>query len=153
MKNTTIFMAVAAMLLLITSCNNEVNLDQVLQNETTRQQVFEKITADHEMMTEFMEVMMNNNHAKMMMKGHKGMKDMMMGEGSMMKMMKDKPDMMHSMMGEMMKDGKMMGHMMQMMKGEGMMSEDCMQSCMKMMGEKGMKMDSTSLGEHKSHNH
>ena len=34
----------------------------------------------------------------------------------------------------------MMGKMMQMMHKKGMMSEDCMQSCMKMMEKKGMDM-------------
>jgi len=43
---------------------------------------------------------------------------------------------MHSMM----KDGKMMNHMMQMMHNEGKMSEDCMNSSMKMMNDKGMNM-------------
>jgi hypothetical protein len=43
-------------------------------------------------------------------------------------------------MQSMMKDGKMMGNMMQMMHEKGMMSEDCMESCKKMMGDKGMDM-------------
>ncbi|MDF1864638.1 MAG: hypothetical protein P1U70_07380 [Saprospiraceae bacterium] len=128
--------------MLTISCNNSVSIDQLLQNETTRQQVFDKITADHNMMTDFMETMMNSEHAKMMMKGHEGMKNMMMGNGNMM---------------EMMKDGKMMGHMMQMMNQEGMMSEECMQSCMKMMRDKGMDMDNMTEGDsndnHDSHNH
>jgi hypothetical protein len=67
------------------------------------------------------------------------------GSGQGMNMMKDSTmtmNMMHSMM----KDGKMMNHMMhmmqmmQMMQNEGMMSEDCMQSSMKMIGDKGMNM-------------
>ena len=154
MKNKFFFTAAVSVLLLTISCNNSVNIDQLLQNETSRQQVFEKIAANHEMMTGFMEVMMNDEHAKMMMKGHDGMKKMMMGDGNMMKMMKDNPDMMHNMMSGMMKDGKMMGHMMEMMNQEGMMSEECMQSCMKMMGDKGMDMDKMSEDDnHDSHNH
>lgn len=140
MKNRIFFLAIAALLLLSTSCNNPVNIDQVLQNETTRQQVFEKITTDHELMTEFMNEMMNSEHAKMMMKGNAGMKDMMMGDGDIVQMMKDQPEMMHNMMSGMMKDGQMMGHMMQMMNSAGMMSDECLQSVMKMMGEKGMNM-------------
>ena len=165
-KTIFLFTTIAIGLLLITSCNNAVNVDQLLQNETTRQQVFEKIAADHEMMTGFMEATMNNEHAKMMMKEHDGMKDLMMGDDNMMKMMKDKPEMMQNMMGEMMKDGnmmgnmmkdgKMMGNMMQMMNKEGMMSEECMQSCMKMMGDKGMDMGNMMEGKNgdnqKSHN-
>ena len=154
MKNKFFFTAAVSVLLLTISCNNSVNIDQLLQNETSRQQVFEKIAANHEMMTGFMEVMMNDEHAKMMMKGHDGMKKMMMGDGNMMKMMKDNPDMMHNMMSGIMKDGKMMGHMMEMMNQEGMMSEECMQSCMKMMGDKGMDMDKMSEDDnHDSHNH
>lgn len=153
MKNKFFFTAAVSVLLLTISCNNSVNIDQLLQNETSRQQVFEKIAANHEMMTGFMEVMMNDEHAKMMMKGHDGMKKMMMGDGDMMKMMKDNPDMMHIMM----KDGKMMGHMMEMMNQEGMMSEECMETCMKMMGDKGMDMENmTKESEeenHDSHNH
>lgn len=138
-KTIFLFLTITSGLLLIISCNNAVNVDQLLQNETTRQQVFEKIAADHEMMTEFMEATMNNEHAKMMM-GQDGMNNMMTGEGNIMKMMKDKPEMMHNMMGEMMKDGKMMRNMMQMMNKEGMMSEECIQSFTKMMGDKGMDM-------------
>ncbi|MGE0932191.1 hypothetical protein [Cyclobacterium sp.] len=83
---------------------------------------------------------------------------MMQGEGMQM-MMKDST-MMHSMMDGMMNDGKMMGTMMKMMHEKGMMSEDCMESCSKMMGEKGMDMqgmdkmddmDSPTKGEHTEH--
>ena len=157
MKNKFFIVVIASMLLLAMSCNNAVNVDQVLKDENTRQEVLTKIAADHEMMTDFMEVMMKDNHAKMMMKGHQGMKEMMIGEGDMMQMMKDKPDMVHNMMSDMMKDGKMMGHMMQMMKDNEMMSEECLQSCMKMMDDKGMSMDKKMSDDqkdnHDSHNH
>ena len=150
-------MVMASTLLLMISCNNAVNIDQILKDDNTRNEVFDKIAADHEMMTGFMEVMMKDNHAKMMMKGNQGMKDMMMGDGNMMSMMKDNPEMMKSMMGEMMKDGKMMGNMMKMMKEQGMMSEKCMESCMKMMEDKGMKtdgkMNENKESNHNSHNH
>lgn len=45
------------------------------------------------------------------------------------------------MMKVMMKDGKMMGNMMKMMHEKGIMSEDCMESCKKMMEGKGMDMN------------
>lgn len=153
-------MAIAGTLLLLISCNSTVNVDQILKDDNIRQEVFNKITVDHEMMTDFMEVMMQNNHAKMMMKGNQGMKEMMMdGDDmmNMMNMMKDKPEMMQNMMGEMMKDGKMMGTMMNMMKEKGMMSEECAESCMKMMNAKGMNMDNegdmNTDDNHESHNH
>ena len=83
------------------------------------------------------------------------MMEMMMKEDGMMGMMKDNPNMMHSMMSAMMKDGKMMGHMMQMMNQEGMMSDEAMQSCMKMMADKGMDMgdmkDMKKDDNHESH--
>jgi len=150
-------MAIAGTLLLLISCNSTVNVDQILKDDNIRQEVFNKITADHEMMTDFMEVMMQSNHAKMMMKGNHGMKEMMMDDSDMMDMMKDKPEMMQNMMGEMMKDGKMMGTMMNMMKEKGMMSEECAESCMKMMNEKEMNMDKeegkNNGDNHESHNH
>ncbi len=150
-------MVIASALLLMISCKNAVNVDKLLKDETTRNQMFDKIATDHEMMTGFIDVMMKNDHAKMMIKGNKGMKDMMMGDGNIMRMMKDQPEMMKSMMGEMMKDGKMMGNMMKMMKEQGMMSEKCMESCMKMMEDKGMKTDGkvneNKESIHNSHNH
>lgn len=141
MKSKSFFVVIVSALLLTISCNNTANIDQFLQNENTRQQVFDKITGNHEMMSGFMEVMMNNEHAMMMMKEHDGMKKMIMGDGNMM---------------EMMKDGKMMGNMMKMMNQEGIMSEECMQSCMKMMSDKGMNIDmqkGESNDDHNSHNH
>lgn len=48
--------------------------------------------------------------------------------------------MMKNMMQSMTKDGMMMGNMMKMMHQAGMMSEDCMDTGMKMMSNKGMDM-------------
>ncbi len=53
----------------------------------------------------------------------------------------------------MMKDGKMMGNMMQMMHKEGMMGEDCMKSCMKMMNDKGMNMETMENNGGNNHEH
>jgi hypothetical protein len=64
------------------------------------------------------------------------------------------------MMNGMMNDGKMMGTMMKMMHEKGIMSEDCMESCSKMMSEKGMdmqgmnkmdNMDSSTKEDHTEH--
>jgi hypothetical protein len=148
-------------LLLLTSCSDNANIDKLLQNETTRQEVFNKIVSNKDMMSGFMNVMMNNETSKMMMMNNKGMKSMMMDKGNMMQMMNNNPEMIKNMMGMMMKDKSMMGNMMNMMNKKGMMSDECMQSCMKMMGEKGMNMnmmngDNAKSGkmtdeEHKSH--
>ncbi|MCB0592997.1 MAG: hypothetical protein H6557_31740 [Lewinellaceae bacterium] len=140
------FLSLFAAILLTTSCTQQADVNAMLENAETKDKVFSAILDDHELMTEFMNKMRSNEHAMMMMKGDQKMMGMMMGEGDMMKMMKDKPEMMNNMMGEMMKDGKMMGNMMQMMQQEGMMSEECMQSCMKMMKDKGMSMDMGMTG-------
>ena len=140
MKRSILF-SLATIALLLMGCTQQADVSTMLNNAETKDKVFSAILDDHEMMTEFMNKMMSNEHAMMMMKGDQKMMGMMMGEGDMMKMMKDKQEMMNNMMGEMMKDGKMMGNMMQMMQQEGMMSEECMQSCMKMMKDKGMSMD------------
>lgn len=148
--------AFPAILLLAASCGQQAEVNTLLKNQETRDQIFTKIADDHEMMTAFMGKMMNSNHAKMMMQGNKDMMGMMMKDNpDMMQMMKDNPDMMHNMMNGMMKDGKMMGHMMQMMNQEGMMSDEAMQSCMKMMGDIGMDMgdmkDMKKDDNHESH--
>jgi hypothetical protein len=53
-------------------------------------------------------------------------------------------------MGNMMKDKSMMGNMMKMMNKKGLMSEECMKSCMKMMGEKEMDMNSMNSNNAKT---
>lgn len=148
MKKLILF-SLAAITLLWMGCGQQADVNSMLKNAESKDKVFTAIVEDHELMTEFMNKMMTNEHAMMMMKGNKDMMGNMMGDGKMMKMMKDNPDM----MGEMMKDGKMMGRMMQMMNQEGMMSEECMQSCTKMMADKGMPMDMGKGTEEGDHNH
>ncbi|TYB71859.1 DUF4175 domain-containing protein [Bizionia saleffrena] len=122
-------------LLSFNSCKQKINPQSLMESPETRTEVFNTITQDDDYMNEFMENMQGNNQAMQMMQGNKGMMNMMMkGEG--FNMMKDSTmtmNMIHSMM----KDGKMMNHMMLIMQNEGMMSEACMQSSMKMMGDKG----------------
>lgn len=158
MKALTIILSMIG-LVSLNSCTQETNPQAVLENPETRTEVFNAISKNHDYMTEFMESMHDNQHAMQMMQGNKKMmSSMMQGEGMQM-MMKDST-MMHSMMDGMMNDGKMMGTMMKMMHEKGMMSEDCMESCSKMMGEKGMDMqgmdkmddmDSPTKGEHTEH--
>jgi hypothetical protein len=156
----TILIVLSAVgLLSLNSCKQETNTQALMENPETRIEVFNAISKNHDYMTEFMESMHDNQHAMQMMQGNKKMmSSMMQGEGMQM-MMKDST-MMHSMMNGMMNDGKMMGTMMKMMHEKGMMSEDCMESCSKMMGEKGMDMqgmdkmddmDSPTKGEHTEH--
>lgn len=156
---TLLIVLSAVGLVSLNSCTQETNPQAVLENPETRTEVFNDIAQNDDYMTEFMESMHDNQHAMQMMQGNKKMmSSMMQGEGMQM-MMKDST-MMHSMMDGMMNDGKMMGTMMKMMHEKGMMSEDCMESCSKMMGEKGMDMqgmdkmddmDSPTKGEHTEH--
>ncbi|WP_417858594.1 hypothetical protein [Xanthomarina gelatinilytica] len=156
---TLLIVLSAVGLLNLNSCKQETNPQALMENPETRTEVFNAISKNHDYMTEFMESMHDNQHAMQMMQGNKKMmSSMMQGEGMQM-MMKDST-MMHSIMDGMMNDGKMMGTMMKMMHEKGMMSEDCMESCSKMMGEKGMDMqgmdkmddmDSPTKGEHTEH--
>lgn len=156
---TLLIVLSAVGLLSLNSCKQETDPIALMENPETRTEVFNAISKNHDYMTEFMESMHDNQHAMKMMQGNKKMmSSMMQGEGMQM-MMKDST-MMHSMMNGMMNDGKMMGTMMKMMHEKGMMSEDCMESCSKMMGEKGMDMqgmdkmddmDSPTKGEHTEH--
>jgi hypothetical protein len=156
---TLLIVLSAVGLLSLNSCKQETNTQALMENPETRTEVFNAISKNHDYMTEFMESMHDNPQAMQMMQGNKKMmSSMMQGEGMQM-MMKDST-MMHSMMDGMMNDGKMMGTMMKMMHEKGMMSEDCMESCSKMMGEKGMDMqgmdkmddmDSPTKGEHTEH--
>ncbi len=152
MKKLILFSFVA-MTALWVGCGQQADVNTMLKNADSKDKIFSAIVSDHELMTEFMGKMMSNEHAMMMMKGDHDMMGKMMDDGNMMKMMKDKPEMMHGMMSDMMKDGKMMGHMMQMMGEEGMMSEECMQSCTKMMADKGMPMNMDNETEGEDHNH
>ena len=144
MKTLTIILSMIV-LVSLTSCKQETDLKALMNNPESRTEVYNAISQNEAYMTEFMESMHKNQNTMQMMQGNKKiMSSMMTGEGMQM-MMKDST-MMHSMMNGMMNDGKMMGSMMKMMHEKGMMSEDCMESCKKMMGEKGMDMQGRNKG-------
>ena len=153
---TLIFLTIG--LLTLNSCNQKTDVNTMLENSETRSGIFDAITNNHEYMTELMTNMHNSEHAMEMMQGE-GMQ-MMMKDSMMMKNMMGNKQMMQAMMKDMMGDGKMMGNMMKMMHEKGMMSEDCMESCMKMMADKGMDMgkmdmmnktDGTTEEDHTEH--
>ena len=156
MKRSILF-SLATIALLLMGCTQQADVSTMLNNAETKDKVFSAILDDHEMMTEFMNKMMSNEHAMMMMQGNKDMMGMMMKGGDMMQMMQGNPEMMHNMMNSMMKDGNMMAHMMQMMNQEGMMSDECLQSWTQMMKDKGMPMNmgmtvsDAGGGGHESH--
>lgn len=115
--------------LFIFGCRQPLSTDQVLEDPESRTAVFERISQDPELMTEFMDHL---DDAQM---------GMMMRKQDMHQMMAQNPEMMHGMMQGMIQDGQMMNHMMQMMHQEGMISEDCMRSMSEMMKGKGMSTE------------
>ena len=118
---TTIIILIAICLISLSSCEQKTDTNVMLENSETRTELYDAISNNHDYMTEFMDKMQSSNQGMQMMQGNK------------------------KMMGTMMKDGRMMGRMMKMMHQEGMMSDNCMQSSMKMMGEKGMNMDGMGM--------
>jgi hypothetical protein len=127
MKTVTLFFLTIG-LLTLNSCNQKTDTNTMLENSETKTEIFNAIANNHALMTEFMENMQSSEHGMQMMQGN-GMQ-MMIKDSMIMK----------NMMQSMIKDGKMMSKMMKMMHQEGMMDDDCMQSSMKMLGEKGMNM-------------
>tara|TARA_R110002049_G_scaffold191337_1_gene360269 strand:+ start:30529 stop:31038 length:510 start_codon:yes stop_codon:yes gene_type:complete len=141
---TTAIILLAIGLTSLSSCNQKTNPSAMLENSETRTELFDAIARDQNYMTEFMDNMQDNDHAMQMMKGNQKMAGNMMQGGGMQMMMQDST-MMKNMMQSMMKDGKMMGNMMKMMHEKGMMGEDCMESCKKMMADKGMDMKAMGM--------
>jgi len=139
MKTLVIILS-AIGLLSLNSCKQETDPQALMENPETRTEVFNTIMENQDYMTELMSQMQNSEQAMQMMQGNKKMMGyMMQGEGMQMMMM-DNKQMRHSMMSQMMNKEKMMGPIMIMMQEKGIMSEDCMQSSMKMMSDKGMDM-------------
>ena len=141
-------------LLLISSCNTNAQkqtAEEMLKDSVKQKEIFIAIYSDHTQMTQFMQGMMQNEHAMQMMAGnHQMMMDMMKKDTSMCKMM------MGNMMDSMEKDSplcKMMckqmmnnGHMKGMMGGD--MTKCPMHGKMNM-GE--MKKEEMQEDQHKMH--
>ncbi|MBK5214434.1 MAG: hypothetical protein JJE55_12330 [Flavobacteriaceae bacterium] len=154
MKTLAIILSMIG-LVSLNSCKQQKDPQAVLENPETRTEVFNAITENDDYMAGFMESMHNNPQAMQMMQGNRKMMGSMMQGGGMQMMMKDSmmmknmmgnKTMMHEMMNGMMKSPETMNSMMQMMHQNGMMSEDCMESCKKMMGEKGMDLPAGKSG-------
>lgn len=150
MKNT--FKTVVTLTLLIaalSACQQQKDVSTMLENDDTRNEIFNTIISDHEYAEQLMTKMMEDDHTQMMMKGNEQMMGMMMSDNDqMMAMMKDKPDMMHNMMSNMMNmadsDSSMCAHMMDMMKDKPNM----MGQMMEMMHKEGM-MDKETMMKNK----
>ena len=153
MKTLIVIFSLMAMVTL-NSCDQKTDTKAILVNTMTRNEIFNEISSNHQLMTAFMKNMQNDDHAMQMMQGNKMMMGNMMKGNGMQIMMKDSM-MMKNMMQSMMKDGKMMGNMMQMMHANGMMTEDCMkscmESCMKMMNDKEMKNQTSDEDQTEHH--
>ena len=125
-----------------TACQQPRSIEQVLADEPQRKEVMQTIVNNQDMMTEMVDMMMNNEQGKMMMSGKKEMMGMMMGNQQMMQdMLKENPDIMQKMMQNMMQmcqdDSSQCNQMAEMMSGNHAM----MQSMMGMMHQKGMMND------------
>lgn len=150
MKNT--FKTVVTLTLLIaalSACQQQKDVSTMLENDDTRNEIFNTIISDHEYAEQLMTKMTEDDHTQMMMKGNEQMMGMMMSDNDqMMAMMKDKPDMMHNMMSNMMNtadsDSSMCAHMMDMMKDKPNM----MGQMMEMMHKEGM-MDKETMMKNK----
>jgi len=142
-------------LLLISSCNTNAQkqtAEAMLKDSVKQKEIFNAIYSDHTQMSQFMQGMMQNEHAIQMMAGnHQMMMDMMkkdtsmckMMMGNMMDMMEKDSSMCKMMCKQMMNNGHMKGMM-----GGGMMKEEMM--C-PMHGK--MNMGEMKKGEMKHHNH
>ena len=136
MKNT--FKTVVTLTLLIaalSACQQQKDVSTMLENDDTRNEIFNTIISDHEYAEQLMTKMMEDDHTQMMMKGNEQMMGMMMSDNDqMMALMKDKPDMMNKMMNIAEADSSMCTHMMTMMKDKpnmmgqmmDMMHKECM---------------------------
>jgi len=98
------------------------NVNELLEKQGTRTEIFNSILNNHVLMTEFIHAMKNNDHAMMMIRSdsammvkssmsgmHSSGEHQMMGMNNnsemmnqMMNMMKEHPEMVHQMMGNMM---------------------------------------------------
>lgn len=96
----------------INSCSQNEETARLLNNKVTRQEVFNSIQNNHDLMNEFMQNAKGNQHAMMMMQGNNQMmgqtgqmgmnnEQKMMGKSYMMDMMHNNPEMMQMMMNNM----------------------------------------------------
>ncbi len=116
---TTIFVAV--LLLTVNGYSQNISVKALLNKPETKNEVFNTILGDHQLMMEFMTAMKGNEHAMMMMQNSNsqmiGMKENggmetsstnhNMQHGDMMGMMKSNPEMMKSIKTKMVETEKM----------------------------------------------
>lgn len=139
MKNLIVLILSFSAIFHLTSCAQQADVNQMMQNEETREEVYEAITEDDQMMNEFMDHMQRSDRAMGMMRGHQHMMgSMMQDEGAFMNRMQNNPQFRDHMMNMMMDYQPMMMQMMNHMHQQGVISDDCFQSMNQMMEEQGM---------------
>lgn len=146
-------MVFSLLILSFSACQQQGDVSKMLENEESRNQIYEAIISDNEHSKQLMQAMMEDDHTLMMMKDNGELMSMMMSENeNMMGMMKDNPEMTQGMMSNMMNMAEsdssvctqmitlmkdkpnVMGQMMDMMHKEGMMDKETMMRNREKMG-------------------
>jgi hypothetical protein len=141
------------LILAFSACQQQGDVSKMLENEESRNQLYETIISDNEHSKQLMQAMMEDDHTLMMMKENGELMNMMMSNNeNMMGMMKDNPEMTQGMMSNMMSMAEadssvcthmitlmkdkpnVMGQMMDMMHKEGMMDKETMMRNREKMG-------------------
>ncbi|MCM4173006.1 hypothetical protein DHD32_16075 [Arenibacter sp. TNZ] len=117
-------------LVALSGCAQKTDTNVLLQNSETRNEIFDVIVEDRDMMNSFMEKMQDNENAMHMMQGNQMMIGHMMDHNGIQMMIKN---------------GPIMNNMMQLMHENGMLSNECMQDILKTMNDKGMKMNGMGM--------
>lgn len=139
MKNLIVLILSFTLFFHLTSCAQQANVEQMMQNEQTREEVYEAILEDDMMMNEFMDHMQQSDRAMGMMRGHQHMMgSMMQDEDAFMNRMENNPQFRNHMMNMMMNYRPMMQQMMTHMHQQGIISDECFQSMNQMMEQQGM---------------
>ncbi|WP_339869716.1 hypothetical protein [uncultured Algoriphagus sp.] len=143
----------SVLIVAISACQQQGDVSKMLENEESRNQLYETIISDNEHSKQLMQAMMEDDHTLMMMKDNGELMSMMMSNNeNMMGMMKDNPEMTQGMMSNMMSMAEsdssvckhmislmkdrpnVMGQMMDMMHNEGMMDKETMMRNREKMG-------------------
>lgn len=141
------------LILAFSACQQQGDVSKILENEESRNQLYETIISDSEHSKQLMQAMMEDDHTLMMMKDNGELMSMMMSNNeNMMGMMKSNPELTQGMMSSMMNMAEsdssvcthmitlmkdkpnVMGQMMDMMHKEGMMDQETMMRNREKMG-------------------
>ncbi len=134
MKNIILVMLLG--LVSVVGCNQRQDVNSMLENPNTRNEIFDSIINNPEHMNSFREYLQDHKGGSQMMMGNsrKGRNGMNGMKGGMGMNMQDSTAMMQSFMN----NPQMMTLMLQRMNAKGMMSDDCMKNAMQMMNNGNM---------------